>query len=73
MSTLKKHLIKHVEATTFAKDKSIADKIVLLWLVRWIKNEILSEIAGRYVNTCHRLGIDTVVFDKYMPSTKECY
>ena len=48
----------------FVKDESMADEVALLWSVRWIKNEILSEIVRRYVNKCHRLGIDTVVFDK---------
>ena len=39
--------------------------------MRWNRNEILSKIVGRYVNKCHRLGIDTVVFDKYKLSIKD--
>ena len=61
-----------MEAGTFVEDKSIiADEGALLWSVRWSKNDIVGEIAGRYVNTCHSLGIDAVMFDGYKPSTKD--
>ena len=71
MSILRTHLLKPVEAATFVKDESMADEGALLWSVRWMKPETLSDIAERYVNKCHHLGIDTFVFDKYNPSTKD--
>ena len=70
-STLKTHLLKSVEAATFVEGGSIADGGALLWSVKWSKNEDFSEIARRYISKCNRLGIGTVVFDGYNPSTKD--
>ena len=73
MSVLKKHLLKPVEVVFLVKDESMADEVDLLWSVRWIKNEIFSDIIRRFVNKCHRSGIGTTVFDKYNSPTKKCY
>ena len=52
--------------------KTIADGGAFLWCCKWKENDLFGDIFKKYVDAVRKFGIDVVVFDGYVVSTKDC-
>ena len=52
--------------------KTTGDGGAFLWYCKWKENDLFGDIFKIYVDAVRKFGIDVVVFDGYVVSTKDC-